>query len=232
MPHKPKRVLLEGVENVTASKIIGCNTLKVLYSDGRQAVRYHHTDVITFFPNGDIQLNSGGWRTVTTKLRFNSYSPVRVYSDKGIWYVNQPNDKPIPYVDGMIFDSNGLVKDKGKLNSPDLKEVNKLKKQIGKYVKLVDSLNPIPFPNNGDCWYCCMHDTATNKPLGDSVGDISHLMDHLKEGYIHGSIIFNALKERGYKDPGLIIHMQIKDSIKRTLRKYLYKRLLPEVMFN
>ncbi len=51
------------------------------------AVRLHRTDVVTLHPDGSQTLNSGGWRTVTTKDRINAYSMARVWSDRGEWKV-------------------------------------------------------------------------------------------------------------------------------------------------
>jgi hypothetical protein len=73
-----------------------------------------------------------------------------------------------------------------------------------------------------------MH-TQDGKSLGDSFGDVEHIRSHVEEGYLFGSIIFNALAEKGYRDPVLIMRMACKDLIKRALRKYLMRRLLPEV---
>lgn len=49
------------------------------------AVRLHSTDVLTFSPDGTITLDTGGWNTVTTKDRMNTYLPSRwrVGSDCG-----------------------------------------------------------------------------------------------------------------------------------------------------
>lgn len=47
------------------------------------AVRLHSTDVVTFHANGDIDIHTGGWNTVTTKDRINGYSPVSVWSERG-----------------------------------------------------------------------------------------------------------------------------------------------------
>lgn len=47
----------------------------------------HATEILTFYEDGSVKLNSGGWRTYITKERINSYGPVRVYSDKGEWYI-------------------------------------------------------------------------------------------------------------------------------------------------
>lgn len=50
-------------------------------------IRLHRTDVVRFFQDGSIVLNSGGWNTVTTKDRMNRYSPFRIQSVKGLWSV-------------------------------------------------------------------------------------------------------------------------------------------------
>ena len=47
------------------------NTYLVRRIDGGIAVRLHNTDVLLFRPNGSIVLNSGRWRTTTTKDRMN-----------------------------------------------------------------------------------------------------------------------------------------------------------------
>lgn len=57
------------------------------------AVRYHNTDVVTY--NAEkITLRTGGWKTVTTKLRMNQASRqfdlgYGVSQRKGVWYVRQ-----------------------------------------------------------------------------------------------------------------------------------------------
>lgn len=51
------------------------------------AVRLHSTDVVTYYADGKVVLNSGGWRTVTTKDRLNKYAPVNVVQEKRVWYV-------------------------------------------------------------------------------------------------------------------------------------------------
>lgn len=63
---------------------IANNTRAVLLEDCI-GILLHNTYVVKFFPNGDVELNTGGWYTVTTKDRINGYSPVNVYSDKGLW---------------------------------------------------------------------------------------------------------------------------------------------------
>lgn len=84
------------------SKRIGNNTLEIIYSDGSKAIRLHDTNVVTF-KKDKIILDSGGWRTNTTKARINQYSPFTVYQKDFDWFVVVNNDwsKLIPFKDGM-----------------------------------------------------------------------------------------------------------------------------------
>jgi hypothetical protein len=70
------------------------------------AVKYQYTDVVRFFSNGEIVLNSAGWQTVTTKARMNAAlrdTPYRVLSDKGVWVVYRDSQPFMTFQDGMIL---------------------------------------------------------------------------------------------------------------------------------
>jgi hypothetical protein len=225
MPQKPKRELLKGTTGVIKSKIIGCNTLELEYDNGNRAIRYHNTDVITMLPNGDTVLDSGGWLTYTTKERLNRR--YKVWSKNSVWYIEEPaTGNTLHFFDGITFDGCGKVK--GEVKVIDEEKIKATKARIRNYVRLADRLKEIPFPDAGDCWSCMMQ-TKDGQSIGDAFKDTSHLEMHLEEGYLHGSIIYNALKEKGYHNPAVIMQMGIKDSIKRALRTYLTKRLIPEI---
>lgn len=70
------------------------------------ALRYHGTNVVTYYRNGDCALRSGGWHTVTTKARINDYSPARVFQRDFNWYV-MTKDGPVDFLDGMIVNGSG-----------------------------------------------------------------------------------------------------------------------------
>jgi hypothetical protein len=61
--------------------------------------------------------------------------------------------------------------------------------------------------------------------MGEATGDKTHLVSHLEEGYMMGSLIFSALKWAGYREPALIWHMRLTDSIVRAVRRYLRRQL-------
>lgn len=117
-----KAKILSGVyKEYHTAKFIDNNTLEIFYKDGSKAIRYHHTDIITWHPNGDITLNSNGWETPSTKKRMNKYSPFYVIQNDFIWYVYKPIQKlcwnpkapdfcGIKFYDGITFNSKGEVK--------------------------------------------------------------------------------------------------------------------------
>ena len=88
------------------SERIGNNTLRVNYPD-REAIRLHDTDILTFQAD-HVKLDSGGWRTHTTKARINQYLPsgVRVTQKDFEWFVEDSRDHTVkPFVDGMTISS-------------------------------------------------------------------------------------------------------------------------------
>lgn len=77
------------------------------------AVRFHATDVLTFTPHY-VELNSGGWFTMSTRDRL-EYGPCRIHADRLGWQVvpkgNAWGDGH-PYYDGIRVknDGSGILK--------------------------------------------------------------------------------------------------------------------------
>ena len=76
---------------------------------GVTAVTYHRTDVVRF-DRDSVILDSGGYRTYTTKARMvqaaNQFNlGFHVYQENWNWFVVQNGDwdNPIPFVDGMVL---------------------------------------------------------------------------------------------------------------------------------
>ena len=91
---------------------LGNNTyLEVSDSDplrGFIGVRLHGTYVVKFWPDGQITLHTGGYRTVTTKDRINEFITGRVYQKDYAWfYVDHTSegalgwDNPQEFTEGM-----------------------------------------------------------------------------------------------------------------------------------
>lgn len=87
-----------------APKIVQRNTFKFT-RDGETVIRLHGTDIVRRLADGSVILNSGGWKTVTTKDRMNNNLPggARIIQEKGVWYVSQGawNGPRVPYFDGI-----------------------------------------------------------------------------------------------------------------------------------
>jgi len=57
------------------SRKLANNTYAQRRFSGQIAVRLHATDILTFHSDGQIDLNTGGWDTVTTRSRMNDFIP-------------------------------------------------------------------------------------------------------------------------------------------------------------
>ena len=85
-------------------KVQGVAT-SIFTDNGYTQVIYHQTIVVKF--NADsIVLNSGGWRTVITKLRMNQAAvqfglSYGVFAKLGKWYVNTPQGETADFHDEM-----------------------------------------------------------------------------------------------------------------------------------
>lgn len=82
--------------NGRKSSKIGNHTYLLALDNGNVAIQLHWTHVITITPDNKYILNSGGYRTATTKNRINQYAPVNLCQKKGVWYVGD-----VEYFDGM-----------------------------------------------------------------------------------------------------------------------------------
>ena len=89
---------------------VGTHKTAIYHSDGYTCIRYHSTEVVRF--NADeIVLDSGGWQTVTTKLRMNQASNMfhlgfRVSQRQHEWFVDYYAQGRLTFTfrDGMILE--------------------------------------------------------------------------------------------------------------------------------
>lgn len=71
-------------------------------------VRLHATYVVRFYGSDALRLDSGGWRTVTTKQRINRYLPagVSLAQKGGVWRVTDRrfgSEVVVDFSDGMLL---------------------------------------------------------------------------------------------------------------------------------
>ena len=86
MTHDAAVRMIRGKTNKTCRKL-GNNTYGEILDNGDVGITLHSTQVVTIHADGTYTLYSGGWRTVTTKDRMNTYCPFRVSQHKGEWSV-------------------------------------------------------------------------------------------------------------------------------------------------
>lgn len=72
-------------------------------------ISYWNTNFVTIYPSGNIELNSSGYRTVTTKSRLNQFTPYRVviFQKDYVWYIVDSYGDMTEFVDGIKLDSKG-----------------------------------------------------------------------------------------------------------------------------
>ncbi len=215
------------------SKKIGNNTYLQRHG-GSVKLLYHDTYVAHFLPDRVI-LSSGKWRTSTTKERITwafgmAKVPITLCQEDGIWYLGK-HCKWRVFFDGIEISYNGQFLSSPKLSIQENDREKLLLRGISAYCREVRKLleeQGAPLPNSGDCWFCYF-ETEKGVSLGDITNNTDHLESHLEEGYIHGSILYNAVRDKGYRLPELILgyggHTIMVDSVVRAVRAYFKKRL-------
>jgi hypothetical protein len=189
------------------------------------AVKLHQTDVVTFKPNGDTVLDSGGWHTVTTKDRMNNYgNGLRLWQEKGRWFVGDY----VAYADGMVIKADGSISGAGEYQPATDKA---MKRRIKAYAAICAKDLPLDLPGPGDCWFCLMFEKA-------GMGDTEHFLSHMEEEYVVPTLVFEAMKSCGY-DPQRNMQFALvfdnpmygrdtkfaEDTVRRTVYRYLSKKL-------
>lgn len=167
--------------NRTSRKLCN-NTYLKRREDDAVAIMLHQTDVVTYFADGTVILNSGGWLTVTTKDRMNRFSPLQVWSERGVWYVALNNTgATFAYQDGLTW-RGGEFSGVG----PDPAETRKLRVSVRRYASdfvaaLIDG--DVPMPSGGDCWICLVPGKDKN-----------HILSHIEEKYYVPSLLLRAIE--------------------------------------
>jgi len=234
------------------TKKLDNNTYLERIDDNTFGVKLHSTFVVEINRDGTYKLESGGWQTPTTKARINDYSPARIYQAKGIWYLSNNQT----FEDGCIINAEGVRIDKASESvEATEKRKRKLDRMVSKYIKgFMDHLakqGELTAPSQGDCWGCFFKAAEGDSEAQDfngwrmsrtSVRDsevmgFDHLLSHFKEKYYVPSLLWKAICEQGYTNPGLTWHMidadlkrgRVSDLAQRALRRYFMRRK-PELM--
>ncbi len=234
--------------NTYAERYIGNGSLEEPDAVG---IRLHNTVVVKYTKTGELVLDTGGWKTVTTKDRINSYTPnwVRVFSEKGEWRVaTRPwgEERPsVPYADGITLEINslaGIAWTPVPGTYPDetqerlaAEAKKKLTKDVNDYLAKADKSLAVwkqqlhdtgQLSTAGDCWFCLgiVQDFDGNQSTSHD-----HLWQHLRDGYVLPSLFLTAYRAKNYRNPEIIFtsDLSYRDGAdaKKTLRNYLIKTL-------
>jgi hypothetical protein len=166
-------------------------------------LKLHNTYIITWYADGRTELNSGGWRTVTTKARMNEYlEGYGISQVRGQWYVGHINPnthgewiEDCLYDDGIVFNPDGTIT--GGEPIAKVRELLALRRKVNRfatsYIKAFKD-GKVPAPSAGDCFYCGMRTVDGNKPLGECTHDTSHILSHIEENYFVPSLLYRAFE--------------------------------------
>lgn len=226
------RASLEGVPVSGRPRIVQRNTFRYSTPHGAEVTRLHMTDIVTKLRNGRVKLDSGGWRTMTTKDRINAYAaPYYVFSDRGVWHVAERRDgfkaagRQTVFYEGIVLPD---AFDNPAKATREEKRQARLKRLLNAYCDKLAKLPALPHPDSGDCWFCAMRD-QDGRAWGEASGDTDHLIGHLTERYVHGSLILNAMRDAGFNESGIALAFDgrffPRERVVRAVRRYFKRRL-------
>jgi len=116
--------------NILNSKKINKSCRVTNYINGDKTITLYSTDILQF--KGDkIILNSGGYKTITTKSRINQFLPggIRVYQKNGEWFIDN-GAYHFKFFDGIELTKEGIenepehLKIPGKVVKDIIKDIN------------------------------------------------------------------------------------------------------------
>lgn len=131
------------------------------------ALKLHNTDIITWYPDNTVELNSGGWLTTTTRTRMNDWLPrdegsgrcAQIFSDRGYWMVSfkshadrdnsggnrhvpMPELDTVPYHDGLVIDLTTLTEFSPRYDDSEDRAWNaQVDKALAAYLKKVKGVD-------------------------------------------------------------------------------------------
>ena len=95
-------------EDEKSAKKVGYSTFRYVNSKGEEVIRFHRMDIIVFSKDRQVAtLNTGGWRTVTTKKKMNQFLQEAgfkqgIYQKDFEWFVwDRQTDTEEEFFDGM-----------------------------------------------------------------------------------------------------------------------------------
>jgi len=173
-------------------------------------IKLHRTNILTYYANGDIGFDSGGWKTVTTKQRMNEFvRGIRIYANKGVWYVHKyplANDanasnewkleNDVVFEDGMMLHADGSISGYGENPKALLALKRKVQNYARKFIEAMKAGKIVP-PSQGDCLGCQFSDKTRIVSGEAPKNPFEHIQSHIEENYFVPTLLVNAVNWRG-----------------------------------
>lgn len=164
------------------------------------AIKLHDTNVVTAYPDGSVKLDSGGWKTPTTKSRIDDALQMiglRLAQVEGLWQLQSHAYNPnfvIAFGDGMVFTNYNLIKPKV-LDNGLLRDEKGMRLQVREYAKLISQ--DVPLDNGKEGPYCDAWDHEdADYDTGEAPAPYDRtdlLMEHIRTGRFCMATIESAL---------------------------------------
>lgn len=127
------------------SRKVGNNTYLLRLDDNIAmthllSLRLHYTNVLTWMPDGRVIIESGGWRTLTTKDRINRFIPYGyIFQERRIWYFGYRDNDGVEhtrfYADGMVLNPDRTVDGSLEVSSHNQRVLGEYRDKLYKYAK-------------------------------------------------------------------------------------------------
>ena len=192
------------------SRKVANNTYLERRGEDAIALRLHATDIAVAKKDhaGHVVLTSGGYKTMTTKDRLNEFlrgSGLQLWQARGVWTLSG-NGVSGTFRDGVtLYGAAPNLRPVKATLAPaaSTKREDALRKRISKYAALCADTLPLPTPDGGDCWFCLMLDGKASRGTVPERLSTDHLLDHMREGYVVPSLVWNALLYAGCAPQGV-----------------------------
>jgi hypothetical protein len=88
LPSNPTYAQVRDCLGSRSVRTVANNTVIHEKSDGIIALALHGNEIIRYHPDGKIEIRDGGYASQTTKRRLNQFSPARISTVKGNWFIS------------------------------------------------------------------------------------------------------------------------------------------------
>jgi len=85
------------------SRVIGSNTRLVRDTNDTISVYHHRTPIVSYEDNGEIVVDTGGYHSMSTKVRVNEFSPLHVWQKDHQWYYSLGDEETGEFEDGLAI---------------------------------------------------------------------------------------------------------------------------------